>query len=92
MTRKAASANKDEGLTKEKVEVYKVFGDTVSKFILAMAVALVFIIMSLKLVVDPSWPIAAADAVLGGVVLVVFKHYFPSEEPKSRTPRKSKNA
>lgn len=86
--RKVAPANKEEGLTKEKAEVYRVFGDTVSKFILAMTVALVFIIASLKLVVDPSWPIAAADMVLGGVVLVVFKHYFPAKEDKPRTRRK----
>lgn len=71
-------------MTREQAEVFKIFGDTVAKFMLAMATGIVFFVITIKLVVDPGWPVASAEAVLGGVVTIVFRHYFPGKQSASR--------
>lgn len=66
-------------MNESQVRVVEVLANVAAKFILAVCAAGVFVLVSIKLVRDPSWPIAAADAFLSGTVYVVFKHYFPAK-------------
>ncbi|HEY2292340.1 MAG TPA: hypothetical protein VGM86_16700 [Thermoanaerobaculia bacterium] len=72
-------------LNEKKVEVYRVMGDVVAKFILAIAAAGVFIMISIALVRNPRWELAVADSFFGGTLFYVFRHYFPSAAATKET-------
>lgn len=46
---------------------------------LSIATTVVFLAVALKLIFDPSWPIAATQSFLSATVYAMFKHYFPAK-------------
>ena len=65
-------------MDKEQAEVIQLLADTAVKLFLAIVAALILVTLTVVLVINPSWPIAAAEGVFVGTVFVVYKHYFPA--------------
>lgn len=59
--------------------VVELLANVAAKFLLAITSAGVLVAVTVKLVTDPSWPVAGAHAVMDFTVYVVFKHYFPAK-------------
>ena len=57
------------------VEAAKAMRHLKTKDFLARIAGVTFLLVTIRLVIDPSWKMVAAEAVLG-VVLTVFRHYF----------------
>lgn len=76
-------------LNEKKAEVYKLMGDVVAKFILAVTAAGVFVMISVALVKNPKWELAVADSFFGGTLFFVFRHYFPSAIAPRRKAQKA---
>lgn len=66
-------------MDEEQVRVFELLANVAAKLFLAFLAGMVFLGVSVKLILDPSWPIAVAEAFLTGTVYVVFKHYFPAK-------------
>lgn len=66
-------------MDKEQAKVVELLANVAAKFILALVTCGVFVAVTIKLLRDPSWPVAAVEMFLTGTVYVVFKHYFPAK-------------
>ena len=62
-----------------KVKVYAIVLDMFWKSVFSGVTAAAFVAITVKLIIDPTWPIAAVDAFLTGTMFVVFRHYFPGK-------------
>ncbi len=67
-------------LTKEKALVYQLMVDVVVKFALGMAVFGAFVAITVKIIIDPTWPAATFGGFLSVTVVLVFRHYFPAKK------------
>lgn len=67
-------------ITKEKAQVYQLMADVIVKFLLGLAVVGVFVAITVKLLNDPSWPVATFGSFLSATVFLVFRHYFSSKK------------
>ena len=67
-----------ERITEEQVRVYSLMTNVIARFLLVLLASGVLIAVTAKLIIDPGWPIAAAEGVLSHTVYRVFKHYFPT--------------
>ena len=70
-------------MDKDKARVIQLLGDVLVKVILAIVAALILIVCTIALILDPSWPIALVEGVFAGTVTVVYKHYFPASATSS---------
>jgi hypothetical protein len=87
----ALEKQKADRFTPEKAKVYTVVGDVIAKLVLAVVSGIAFLMVTFKLISDPSWPLAFAETVFAGALTIVFKHYFPEKDvPKNRRSRKPK--
>ncbi len=68
--------------SKEQVEVYKMLSDMYLKLIFGLIVIIAFIVLIVMACVSDDWKKTASflggDALLGRILFVAFKHYFPS--------------
>ena len=60
------------------MEVIQILTDVFVKFFLASLAALILLTLTIVTIVNPSWPIAALDAIFAVSVAVVYRHYFPA--------------
>ena len=67
-------------ISPDQAKVYELLVNVISKFILVIASSVVYVIVTLKLIFDPSWPVATVEMVLSGTTFLVFKHYFPTSK------------
>jgi len=67
-------------ITDDQVRTYGLLSDTAVKFSLSIIVTLAFIAVTIKLLIDPTWPVAGTDGVLGYSISSVIRHYFPRRD------------
>lgn len=74
----------NQGLTPDKVKVYELLGNVIMKLLLVIATIVAFFIVLFYLInAKEGTEIAkygVIDGVLGGVVVGVWRHYFPSKK------------
>jgi hypothetical protein len=63
-------------LKREQVEIYRLLADIRLKFFFAIVVALAFVALTVRLIINPDWPIALTDSVIGWAIKTVITHYF----------------
>lgn len=66
-------------MDKKQAQVVELLANVYAKLFLAVLSGVAFAAVTIKLLFDPSWPVAAVETVLAGTVFVVFKHYFPAK-------------
>ena len=67
-------------ITDDKVRTYGLLSDTAVKFFLSIVVTGAFIAVTVKLLIDPTWPVAGTDGILGYSISTVIRHYFPRRD------------
>ena len=74
--------------SKEQAAIYRILSDLFFKAILSLIVIVIFLVISWNLIFNPTcdWKIkgilGAANIGLGQLLMVSFKHYFPSNSSK----------
>ena len=66
-------------MDKAQAEVIRLLVDVGVKLMLSVVTTIVFIVVTAKLIFDPSWPVAVLESLLSATVYVMFKHYFPAK-------------
>lgn len=64
----------------DQVRVIEIAGNAFGKLILDVFTGIVFLAVSIKLILDPSWPIAVAHGFLDYTVYRVFRHHYPTDD------------
>lgn len=67
-------------ISESQIRVYGLLFDVAMKFVLSVVVTLAFIAVTVKLLVDPTWPMAGADGALSLSITTVIRHYFPRRD------------
>ena len=66
-------------MDEDQVRVAELLANIAAKLFLALIAGMVFVAVTIKLILDPSWPMVVAEGLLSGTVYVVFRHYFPAK-------------
>ena len=67
-------------ISERKIRVYGLLFDVGMKFVLSVVVTIAFVAVTIKLLLNPQWPIAGADGALSLSITTVIRHYFPRRD------------
>jgi hypothetical protein len=73
-------------VTDRQIRVYSALLDLFLRLVLTIIASVIFVLFSVKLLRDPSWPMAAADGFLSMTLGAMFKYYF--WRPGAPSPKK----
>jgi hypothetical protein len=68
-------------ITEKKIQVYSLLQDMIIKLLISIVMIAIMITIAVKLILDPSWPLAFGEVGTGGVLTIVVRHYFPRRDP-----------
>ena len=71
-------------VTEKKIQVYSLLLDMIIKLLFSIVMLAILITITVKFILNPTWPLAAADVGSGGVMGIVVRHYFPRRDKGSK--------